>query len=100
MSDVSSLLPDEAAEEGLRRDLGDGRSIWLRQMLFNWLLSIGPTEAQWYETTWEYTDPARAVVAFLSWDPASEPEPAGWYRHPSSGRRRPDGDPAREYVSE
>lgn len=87
-------------EEGPRRDIGDGRSIWLRQMLFNWLLSIGPTTAQWYEDTWEYTAVGPALVAFLCWDPAIQPEPDGWYRHPTSGRRRPDGDPAREYVQQ
>lgn len=25
-------------------------------------------------------------------------EPEGWMREPASGRRRPEGDPAREYV--
>ena len=99
MSDLQLLLSN-AAEEGPRRDLGDGRSVWLRQMLFNWLLSIGPTDRLWYDDTWEYTDPARAVVAFLSWDPATQAEPDGWYRHPKTGRRRPDGDPSREYVQE
>lgn len=99
MRDIAILLPD-AAEEGPRRDLGDGRSIWLRSMLFNLLLSIGPTDAQWFDDSWEYTDPARALVAFLSWDPATQVEPDGWYRHPRTGRRRPDGDASREYVQE
>jgi hypothetical protein len=26
-------------------------------------------------------------------------EPHGWHRHPDSGRRRPGGDPAKEYVA-
>ena len=30
------------------------------------------------------------------WDGTGEPE--GWMRHPSSGRRRPGGDPAQEHV--
>jgi hypothetical protein len=34
--------------------------------------------------------------AALGWDGKGEPE--GWYRHPQSGRRRPDGDPAKEFV--
>ena len=25
-------------------------------------------------------------------------EPTGWMRHPTTGRRRPGGDPAAEYV--
>lgn len=26
-------------------------------------------------------------------------EPAGWHRHPATGRRRPDGDPSKEYIN-
>jgi hypothetical protein len=33
-----------------------------------------------------------------AWDGVGEP--AGWFREPATGRRRPDGDPAREYVHE
>ena len=25
-------------------------------------------------------------------------QPTGWMRHPKTGRRRPDGDPGREYI--
>jgi hypothetical protein len=31
-----------------------------------------------------------------SWDGKNEPE--GWYRCPTDGRRRPDGDAAKEYF--
>jgi hypothetical protein len=34
--------------------------------------------------------------AALGWD--GEGEPDGWYRHPQSGRRRPGGDRAKEFV--
>lgn len=27
-------------------------------------------------------------------------EPQGWFRHPVSGRRRPNGDASKEYVRE
>jgi hypothetical protein len=30
------------------------------------------------------------------WDGTGEPQ--GWFRHPQSGRRRPDGDASREHV--
>jgi hypothetical protein len=36
------------------------------------------------------------VRALREWDGNGEPD--GWMRHPDSGRRRPDGDAAREYV--
>jgi hypothetical protein len=39
-----------------------------------------------------------AVAALEAWDPALELEPCGWFRHPKSGRRRPDGDPEQEYI--
>lgn len=35
----------------------------------------------------------------LEWEPATgEEDPPGWFREAGSGRRRPDGDAAREYV--
>jgi hypothetical protein len=40
-------------DEGrMRRDLGDGRSLWLAAQLYNWKLIIGPTEAPWYDDDW------------------------------------------------
>jgi hypothetical protein len=33
-----------------------------------------------------------------AWDGDGEPD--GWSRHPPTGRRRPGGDPDKEYVSE
>jgi hypothetical protein len=26
-------------------------------------------------------------------------EPEGWYRHIETGRRRPEGDPSKEYIN-
>lgn len=37
------------------------------------------------------------MAAMQAWD-GSEPE--GWIRHLASGRRRPGGDPAQEYIGE
>lgn len=40
-------------ENGLaRRDLGDGRSIWLTPQIFNYKIVIGPTTARWYDDDW------------------------------------------------
>ena len=39
---------------------------------------------------------ARKVAQILASD--DESEPSGWHRHPATGRRRPDGDPTKEYV--
>jgi hypothetical protein len=38
------------------------------------------------------------VRAFYDWNPEEQKEPAGWFRNPKTGRRREDGDPAKEYI--
>jgi hypothetical protein len=35
-----------------RRDLGDGRSLWLYPQIYNWKLVIGPTGASTYTDDW------------------------------------------------
>src|SRR5213594_3620298 len=45
---------------------------------------------------WIYPSLEAALAAAKAWD--GQDEPAGWHRHPTSGRRRPGGDPEREYV--
>ena len=49
-----------------------------------------------YDEQWLYDWRGDAIEAMQRWDGAGEP--SGWWRHPSSGRRRPNGDPALEYV--
>lgn len=49
-----------------------------------------------YSNRWCY-EPGTALQAFNAWSGAGEPE--GWHRHPSTGRRRPGGDPEKEYVA-
>lgn len=41
---------------------------------------------------WQLRDDSNVLRYFIPG------EPHGWMRHPSSGRRRPNGDPALEYV--
>lgn len=82
----------------LERWLGDGRLLQLLRWRSGGVqLSVGLGDG-FYTDTWIYDceqadDGWRAA---LGWDGQGEPE--GWYRHPQSGRRRPDGDPAREFV--
>jgi hypothetical protein len=80
------------------RVLEDGR----RLHLLRWggggvQLSVG-TGNGFFTDTWIYQSQMveRGWVAALGWDGKDEPE--GWYRHPQSGRRRPDGDPSKEFV--
>lgn len=88
---ASDLEPD-----AMCRELGDGRAIWLRPQLFNFLLIIGKTDDEGFDDCWEYQDINAALTAFALWDGNGEPH--GWYRHPPTGRRRPDGDATKEYV--
>jgi hypothetical protein len=41
-----------------------------------------------------------ALSALVEWrNRGFEGEPIGWHRHPDSGRRRPGGDPTKEYIN-
>jgi hypothetical protein len=39
-----------------------------------------------------------AVASLNAWNPEVDAEPPGWFRCPTTGRRRPGGDPAKEYI--
>lgn len=52
----------------------------------------GPDESYCYQRL------ADALAEMARWNPNTEPEPRGWIRHIQSGRCRPDGDPAKEYI--
>ncbi len=52
-----------------------------------------------YDDGWCYASLSGAIAAMLQWDLAVAAEPDGWFRHPFTGRRRPNGDAAQEYVS-
>ena len=49
---------------------------------------------------WCYETFDKALAALLEWtERGGEGEPEGWHRHPSTGRRRPGGNAAEEYVA-
>lgn len=72
------------------------RMLGLIPMLYSTKLVIGPWGAPWYDDGWCYKDVHHAFFALVEWD--GEGEPDGWFRHPPTGRRRPENDPAQEYV--
>ncbi len=83
-----------------RRTLNDGRVVYLMPMLFgNLRLAVSPdAEAQWFDNhVYCYHDHDAAWRAALGWDGEGEPE--GWYKHPPTGRRRPDGTPESEFIA-
>ncbi len=83
--------------------LPDGRIISVVPLLYSQAnLGISPPpppyeHAGWFFDVWMYETPVKALLAALSWDGQGEPE--GWWRHPATGRRRPGGDPAKQYIS-
>lgn len=82
------------------RDLGDGRAAYLAPLLFHWtikLVTIGDMFG--YDDRWCYQTEILGRRALATWDFPREKEPTGWHRHPSTGRRRTDGNPAAEYVA-
>lgn len=82
------------------RRLPDGRSIWLIVQLFNVLICIGKTDDVGWDRGWEYDSLPPALLTFFHWQPDVDHEPAGWIRCKNDGRRRPGGDPQKEYVHE
>jgi len=55
--------------------------------------------AEWaysYDHAYCYESIAQAVEALKAWDGTGEPQ--GWFRNPDTGRRRPNGDPTKEYI--
>jgi hypothetical protein len=81
------------------RPASDGRSVSISPIgAGQAVLGIGPPGLGVYDNCWYYETPREAVLALELWDPRTEPEPKGWWRNPSTGRRRPGGDPAKEYI--
>lgn len=93
-------MTDHVAEDGAiaQRSLGDGRELVLYKMIFTYRLCIGGEDGYGYDDAWCYHNLASALRALKDWDGEGDDPPYGWHRHIGSGRRRPDGDPAKEYV--
>jgi hypothetical protein len=77
------------------RAFPNGRDACLTQLMFTCAI-IADIEYWGYGDRWCYETYAKAKAALDAWD--GEGEPAGWHRHPDTGRRREGGDPAKEEV--
>lgn len=93
----------DPADTYYARDLGDGRAVWVTRELFGSIkVGVGRIESGILDEVWNWNDQTggalAAVTAVIRWDPATDPEPSGWYRHRPSNRRRPNGDPQQEYI--
>lgn len=80
------------------KDAPDGRRIWVVQLAFTAAIIIGPPDAWEYDDRWCYATADLAAKNAHDWTAEPGTEPVGWHRHPTSGRRRPDGLPANQYV--
>lgn len=81
------------------RELPDGQQISVVQMIFSRRICIGGPYC--YDDGWCYPNDLGllfVVAAAEEWDGEGDP-PDGWIKQVSTGRRRPDGDPAREFVA-
>jgi hypothetical protein len=78
------------------REYPNGRNAILERM--GWGLVYLKTDIDRYGNggCWCYPDYASALAALDAWD--GEGEPLGWHRHPDTGRRRENGDPAKEEI--
>lgn len=81
-------------------DLPDGRFLDLVPLTRGiYRVCLGqPDHDGVYADEWHYQGHFEADVCMCAWDGIGEP--GGWFRHPATGRRRPDGDPEREYIRE
>lgn len=79
------------------RCLDDGTVLAVGPMLFGNGRLYVDVHAQGHADCYCYDDLEVAIAALQAFMPNSE-EPTGWKRHPATGRRRPRGDPSKEYV--
>lgn len=81
------------------RDLPDGRQISVLGMIFNFRLCIGDGKTA-YDDGYCYPQDLGlpfVLAAAEEWDGTNDPAD-GWTKHIGSGRKRPGGDPTKEYV--
>jgi hypothetical protein len=79
------------------RELEDGYEVTVVPQMFNVRLCIGNVGADDYHDAYCYPNLAICLCAAVLWDGKGDPH-EGWHKHIGSGRRRPGGDPEKEYI--
>lgn len=78
--------------------LPEGRYKAILPLMYTHAIVVGRLgDETGYDDRWCFKSLAEARGAFEAWGGTGEPE--GWVRHPTSGRRRPEGIPELEYVN-
>lgn len=107
MTEVTNIMtPEEAAEylEALGytdthvRVLSGGQMAWIHSIPPDVAILVMPSNSTGCNDLWYYESEKDALKALNAWNPEAEKEPTGWYRNPSTGRRRPNGNEEREYI--
>jgi hypothetical protein len=101
-NDLQHHTSDEEKPQGAlyHRALPSGKAITLYPLIMGTVrIVIGDQDAGDYDDAWCYSVPAAGLLAAGCWDGEGDP-PEGWFRHIRTARRRPEGDPEREYVAE
>lgn len=79
------------------KDLGEGVYAGIKPLLFHWTMLVGEIgNTVSYEDRYCFQTRELAEEALKLWD--GRGDPINWHRHPRTGRRRVNGDPATEYV--
>lgn len=74
----------------------NGNNACINRLMFTHAILSELTEI-YHGDRWCYHSYEDAKAALDAWD--GEGEPNGWHRHPTTGRRRPDGEPSKEYIN-
>jgi len=78
--------------------IGDGIYAAIKPLMYHWTMVVGLVgDRMSYEDRWCFETRQMAEQGLREW--SGEGEPVGWHRNPRTGRRRPGGNPAKEYVA-
>jgi len=115
MSESARQLPDLASAEELKwlaemaahngylapNPMGNGKWCALSRFAYTCAILTGNMFDDYgYDDRWCFDTFSLALHGLAEWQKRGfDGEPIGWHRHPDSGRRRPDGDPSKEYIN-
>jgi hypothetical protein len=81
---------------------GNEQWVGIKRLMFHWTMHVGRLHDMiGHDERFCYQTFDLAATALTDWMVREfEDEPENWHRHPNTSRRRPDGDPTREYLAD